>query len=105
MSGASRIRASVPPTPRTMASSSSRSSSNAPDIESARVVAVHCHGGAVGRDDLDGIGSFLNANIEQLALALRHPPEHVVGTVLLCRGLADADAHAHEVVRVQVLLD
>src|SRR5947207_588762 len=66
------------------------------------------HGGldAVGEDELDGVGRFLDHDLQLGAFALAGPAQHVVGAPLLAaRRLADADANAGEVAGVQVVAD
>src|SRR5581483_8700314 len=69
------------------------------------VVAVHGRRHPGGGDQLDGVGRLLHGHVELVALGARRAAQHMVGTLPAPGRLADADPHAQEVGRVQVLAD
>src|SRR5688572_5775579 len=60
---------------------------------------------AFGNDHLGRVGGALHRDVEQLAVLGRDAVQHVGGTALLGRRLADTDPHTQEVLGVEVLRD
>src|SRR3954447_10840464 len=70
----------------------------------ALVEALHGALDPRGGDELDRVGRLLDHDVELGALRLRRPLEHVVGAPRRVGRLADADAHAQELVGLQARL-
>ena len=57
------------------------------------------------QDQFSGVSSTLHGDIEQLALCSWNFAKYVIATVLFAWRLADTDANAHKILRLQMLGD
>jgi hypothetical protein len=71
----------------------------------AGVDLVHRRLGTAAEDHLHSVGGDLHGDGQRLAIGLRRAAEDVICPLTFAGRLVDADADAHEVVRVQVGLD